>query len=34
MTDPSCAVDTLHWGRNYIYLAHLESAEGIAARLA
>jgi len=28
LSDPSCAVDTLHWGRNYIYLAHLESAAG------
>lgn len=28
LTDPAAAVETLHWGRNYLYLAHLATADG------
>ncbi|MDY7091904.1 MAG: lipopolysaccharide kinase InaA family protein [Acidobacteriota bacterium] len=28
LTDPSAAVETLHWGRNYLYRAVLETAAG------
>ena len=28
LVDPGAAVKTLHWGRNYLYLARLETAGG------
>ena len=28
LTDPAAALKTLHWGRNYLYLARLETAAG------
>ncbi|HLE84258.1 MAG TPA: lipopolysaccharide kinase InaA family protein [Thermoanaerobaculia bacterium] len=28
LTDPAAAVETLHWGRNYLYVTHLATAEG------
>jgi tRNA A-37 threonylcarbamoyl transferase component Bud32 len=28
LTDPASALRTLHWGRNYLYLARLETADG------
>jgi hypothetical protein len=28
LTDPAAAVKTLHWGRNHLYLARLETAGG------
>lgn len=28
LTDPATALKTLHWGRNYLYLARLETAAG------
>ena len=28
LLDPASAETTLHWGRNYIYLAHLATPEG------
>ncbi|HUF78611.1 MAG TPA: lipopolysaccharide kinase InaA family protein [Thermoanaerobaculia bacterium] len=28
LTDPAAAVETLHWGRNYLYVVHLETARG------
>ena len=28
LTDPAAALKTLHWGRNYLYLARLETADG------
>ncbi|HEY7214772.1 MAG TPA: lipopolysaccharide kinase InaA family protein, partial [Thermoanaerobaculia bacterium] len=28
LTDPAAAVKTLHWGRNYLYVARLETAAG------
>src|SRR6187549_708739 len=28
LTDPASAVKTLHWGRNYLYVARLETAAG------
>jgi len=28
LLDPASAIETVHWGRNYIYLAHLSSVSG------
>ena len=28
LQDPATAEETIHWGRNYLYLTHLETAEG------
>lgn len=28
LLDPACALRTLHWGRNYLYFARVETAEG------
>jgi tRNA A-37 threonylcarbamoyl transferase component Bud32 len=28
LTDPAAALKTLHWGRNYLYLARLETTDG------
>jgi tRNA A-37 threonylcarbamoyl transferase component Bud32 len=28
LTDPASAIETLHWGRNYLYVARLETAAG------
>ena len=28
LTDPASALKTLHWGRNYLYVARLDTADG------
>jgi len=30
LADPSCATRTLHWGRNYLYLAQIDGTDGAA----